>query len=415
MLHIILGILKIIGILLGILLLLLLAIMLAVLFAPVQYRVQAEKQGERLQAGIKVSWLLHIVSASLSVDMQEGQNIVIRLFGIPLPLFGKKLPDKGGGGRRKKKCRGHRKKGGSEREDEPKFGGAEDVGEVISSPAADFDENEDFETDEWEDYFSEEEDSIDTPGVGTEQPFAGPDAPTCEPEPSSAESEPSASESEPPVTEPEPPAVKSGPPGAEESTGPEDAGDGAPRAKFQFSFRTIYGRIKEIYKKVCALLRKLIEWLRGLGRIPQRIRETMKKAQRTAERLRKAAARAGELLAKPGELLELAETLEVREVFGNAAGYVTYLLHHYGPRRISGFLRFGTGNPATTAQLTGLIYLILPARAEDFTVTPEFEEIVFETKVSLAGRIRACHLLRVGWQAFRDKKLRRMIKYFRSR
>ena len=122
------------------------------------------------------------------------------------------------------------------------------------------------------------------------------------------------------------------------------------------------------------------------------------------------AERIGELLRKPGELLEFAEKYEAAEVLKNVTSQIKYVIHHYGPRSISGYLHFGTGDPASAGQLTGVLYLILPARADRFEVRPEFNEPVLETEMICSGHIRMCHLLRAGWQLFFDKKLRRLIK-----
>ena len=104
MLHIILGILKVIGILLGFLFLFLLAMLLAVLFCSVRYQVQAEKQPNRTEGKVKISWLFHIVSVAFSVDSSRKAFLSIRLFGIRLPVPGKK-----------KVRKGHRRKGAKQK------------------------------------------------------------------------------------------------------------------------------------------------------------------------------------------------------------------------------------------------------------------------------------------------------------
>ena len=69
------------------------------------------------------------------------------------------------------------------------------------------------------------------------------------------------------------------------------------------------------------------------------------------------------------------------------------LLHHFRIRRIKGFLKFGTGAPDMTGFLTGLLYRILPAGAAGYEVDPYFDQTVFETDTILKGHIRACHIL----------------------
>ena len=90
------------------------------------------------------------------------------------------------------------------------------------------------------------------------------------------------------------------------------------------------------------------------------------------------------------------------------------LLRHYRPREISGRLHFGTGDPAVTGQLTGLIYLLLPARAQ-LSVEPEFTEAVFEADLEFSGHIRAVHAARTAYHLFRNKRLKRLIKRLRKK
>jgi len=71
MLHIILAILKIVGILLAVLLLLVLLVVCSVLFVPLRYRVSAAKDAEGIRAQGRVSWLLRAVSAT--VEYRDGR------------------------------------------------------------------------------------------------------------------------------------------------------------------------------------------------------------------------------------------------------------------------------------------------------------------------------------------------------
>lgn len=83
MLHIILGILKWIGILLLILLLLVLAVMLAVLLVPIRYCGELKKTAEEQKGSIKVTWLLHVISVAVSYDLQaRQQSMEMRIFGV---------------------------------------------------------------------------------------------------------------------------------------------------------------------------------------------------------------------------------------------------------------------------------------------------------------------------------------------
>lgn len=102
MLHVILLILKILGIILLSILLLLLLILCAVLFVSVTYRVEAEKK-ETLQVRAVGGWMFRLLSVHYRLDGADDwkQDLQVRVFGIPiLKPFEEKKPKKKKGKKR---------------------------------------------------------------------------------------------------------------------------------------------------------------------------------------------------------------------------------------------------------------------------------------------------------------------------
>lgn len=85
MLHILLGILKIAGILLAVLLGLLLLILSCMLFCPVVYQGAGEKNQDSLKGSLKISWLFRGIS--LKVWYEEGTHYSVRICGISTEQF----------------------------------------------------------------------------------------------------------------------------------------------------------------------------------------------------------------------------------------------------------------------------------------------------------------------------------------
>ena len=54
--------------------------------------------------------------------------------------------------------------------------------------------------------------------------------------------------------------------------------------------------------------------------------------------------------------------------------------------------------------------MILPARADEFELQPEFTEMVLETDITMKGRIRVCHILWTAAVLWRDRQLRTLIR-----
>ena len=82
MLHIILLILKIIGIIIAVILGLAVALLLIVLFVPVRYVIDAGCHDKKLKAHVKVTWIMHIFRCVISYDEELFYSIKALWFNI---------------------------------------------------------------------------------------------------------------------------------------------------------------------------------------------------------------------------------------------------------------------------------------------------------------------------------------------
>lgn len=131
MLHILLTILKILGILLLVLVGLLLLIILSVLFVPVCYRAQGKRTEDELCGKAAISWLFRLLYAR--IEYREGKSAFeIYAFGIPLLALKRKLGE-WKKSRRIKKADSVQKEENAEPEDIPKKEPAGSAKEAESS------------------------------------------------------------------------------------------------------------------------------------------------------------------------------------------------------------------------------------------------------------------------------------------
>jgi hypothetical protein len=166
--------------------------------------------------------------------------------------------------------------------------------------------------------------------------------------------------------------------------------------------RAFGSRIRAVWEWICRVTA-------AIAHVPEKIRHFGIQLRRQLERL---ATHVRRILERPAEFMDFMEEYEILEVAVTLKKELQYLLRHYGPRRIRGYLEFGTGDPAQTGQLTEVIYLLLPARAEEFEIGPDFYETRLETEVACAGHIRAVHLVYVALKVLKDQKIRRLIRRF---
>ncbi|MDY4668428.1 MAG: DUF2953 domain-containing protein [Oliverpabstia sp.] len=101
MLHIILTILKILGIILLVFLGIVLAVLLSVLFIPVCYRGQGKKEGEQLEAKASVSWLCYLIHGTVIYESGKSRW-ELYLFGIPLKKVRDRIKERKRSGKAKK-------------------------------------------------------------------------------------------------------------------------------------------------------------------------------------------------------------------------------------------------------------------------------------------------------------------------
>lgn len=307
MLHMILAILKLIGILLAAVFLLLLFLVVLVLFAPLRYELRG-RRFQDIQGSVKVSWLFGLLG--FRVSYQEKRLWAgVRLLGMSKQIFPeeeKQISEK-----RKKKKKAAK--------------------------------------------------STETP----RKPESSAKPPKWE-EPAKPKEVPSSHSSE--------------------------ASCNGTEKKEEEDSESQWILVK-ILKKIQATAQKL--WQR-IQKIPKKIRKIGHSIQKAKSRL-------------SGWMHLLTSDL-VKGLIRRYKGYLHYLIRHMKPRKVEGSLRFGLGDPALTGQLTGVLYLLLPAGCQKLELYPEFGACLLEGEAVLRGHIRLCHLAFIGWKVFRDKELRRLMK-----
>ena len=369
MLHIILGILKVIGIILLAVVGLLILCLLTLLFVPVRYRISGKKENQILEGHVQVTWIFHAVG--LAADYREKQLMInLKLFGFSLKRIGGEDTEKRERKKQKKKSSGS-------------FGKKKEPGKEAA---------EEFK-DEEEVFPAEEE-------VFRTEAFSGEMIDKIQ-----QEREKSVEESADVVGERE---LQQ--PVFEEKNADERFGEAgrALREKIEIPIKKATG----VFQTISRILVKIFEFILYL---PERLLDLAWKISDIFD----AGENAMEKLEKTGcELQKKAKpflTDNSKALYKRIFGYLKYFWKCYGPRKIRGWMRYGTGAPDITGQLTGLMYMFLPASADRFELIPDFTETVFETDITLKGHIRACHLIKVAFLLWRDKQLRGLIRKVRAK
>lgn len=355
MLHIILVILKIIGIILAVILALFLLILLAVVFVPLRYRLTLQREGDILYGQGKVTYLLHILT--VMAEYKEGKpRYEIRLFGIPVEKF--KVLKKFLKFKRPGKKKTGDKTQENTRENRNEQASFPDAGR---SPGAEQTE------------LAKPDDNVN--GDGSLKELAGPE--TAEQNGVQQTGDDCRSKNT-------------------NKTNKTDKSEDAERSdKNQRS--TIFAKVKSVIGKVLDVIKKIWNILKG---IPGKVRNILYKLTHVKGQVHK--------------YLEIIRAEETKLLFGSSRTEFFYLLKHFKPRNAKGYIRFGTGDPATTGQILGIAGLILPIYSTKIQVYPDFDKSIYEGHVVIRGHIRALHLLKSGWKIFKDKNTKKFLKRIRQ-
>lgn len=443
MLHIILGILTILltilkwlGILLLILLLLALLLLAVVLLVPVRYRGRGKKTAEKLEAQLSVTWLLRLLAVEAAVDAGGG-SLEIRIFGRTLEAWRALLK------RCKRKKRGKAKPESLETSRKKREGAAKGVKrtqkespmktgkshqnpeEKPKIPKENSDRSEEVKktgsaetsTDITDDKDKTEEERKNT--CAAEQIQKLPESlkkEACETDISeTAENKIAESNLPGPVKIENSGQGFTGEQTDKQSKNLKETQKTAQREKAEEEqAQNEAGRFSKILTRIRGFLSGLPQKVVQIFRLLKKIAGGgLKAAQSIRAAVPKLIEKIRHILHQPAIFLQFWEKYEVGEVLDAVKSELFTLLGHYRPRHLSGYLKFGTGDPAQTGELTGVLYLLLPT--QEYEILPDFEETQFETETEFSGHIRSIHLLVTAYHLLRNKKLKRLIRKLRKK
>ncbi|MCC8106605.1 MAG: DUF2953 domain-containing protein [Clostridiales bacterium] len=387
MLHIILTILKITGILLLVLLLLVLCICLALLFVPLRYRLILVHTGEDSRGEAQVSWLLHLFSVRILLFLpnKEGAGfsrdsfqLTVRILGIQpqkvVAFFKNRRKNNSSSKSRPQNAKSSEsRKKTTEKQLAKKISPENEIQTVKRNSSENEKQSEagiDFGNGSVVQESSYEE-IKQTAGKRSEQ--KGFEDKTSE-EKDCTEKDCTEKDFEEKDFEEK-----------DFSSQPENKGFSEIFRRLLYKIRSIGGTIRKIpqrlqrwKQKLLKLIKKPGEWSRRLSALRQRIAD-----------------------------YDAVDTVE--EIWHK----VKQTLRHFRVRKGKGYLRFGTGDPALTGELTGVLYLLLPVSCRKIQVAPQFTDAVLEMELDVAGHIRLIHIVVLAVWAFRNQKLRHLIRAFR--
>lgn len=361
--HVVLTILKIIGIILLVILAILLLLLLVMLFVPLRYRVHGRMETKKEpEADGTMTWLLHLLRADLTYRDREGVA-VIRVCGFRLKTFrfGEKKPERGN----------------APQKDESFGETAEEAAPVTETPEHAMPQIE-----------AAKDDAVKDDAAVKETA-----AQAKKPEPEPAEEEES--------------GIKRlfrrifKKKKKEEKPSAKGAGSGKQKKEKQLHD----GPVARLMNLAAQFLNKVMDLLLQVPGFPAEVYDRI-------DIIQEKICKKYDLIRKKAEPFL---SIEAEHMFWKGIGYLKYLIRGYAPRKITGYLHFGTGAPDLTGWLTGLVYMLLPESGTEYDVDPDFYEAVLETDTEVKGHIRAYRVAWVGLRLLFDKEFRVLFARIRGK
>ena len=362
MVHIILAILRIIGIILLIVLGIAAALILLVLFWPVEYQIHLRKEDQPFEAEGRAGWLFHLLSADVQIRERTG-TITLKVFGRGLKTF--RIPE----GRKAEK---------------PRSQEASRAKTVTRSQEASRAETE-----------KTRSQTTSETGTQTRKVQTGRQT-SRETSTAGQKTKPGGKAASAGIS----PRRWAGRIRRTVSSAVSAAGNilaGVFRAAAGIAARTIQKAAKGLVTAMVFAFR-MQELPSDIGDIADSFHDHVD-------------AKIGSFRRKAGPFV----SPDAFSLYGRIMRHLGRLLHSFRLRRLEGYLLVGTGKPDRTGELIGLLCMILPDTAGKYELRADFYQATLKTRTDAAGHIRMNHVLMFLIRLLKDKEFRKLLAHVRRK
>ena len=131
-----------------------------------------------------------------------------------------------------------------------------------------------------------------------------------------------------------------------------------------------------------------------------KLRETVKKGYKKIKKL----------LHQKDEITRLLDKPETKEVLRFVWEYLKKTLRHILPRKIKGYLIYGSDDPATTGKVLGAIAMFYAVTGPVLKIQPDFEQKRLECDLEFCGRVQVFTILVILGKLYFNKELKQLLQ-----
>lgn len=379
MLHIILIILKVIGLLLLGVLGLALVILLLVLLAPFRYSVDGKK-GEEIYFHARVTWVLFFLRVACSYEKKK-LIYYVKVFGYPLVSNEEKKERKKKKGKKGKRGKGEKKRKEEKRrkEKEKRKKKEKPLSEEEQLLLTEIEEEARLRSVELEQTKQKDKEQLIEEATKHKK----------------IEEKPKETGTK---KEKETKRKKEGKSKEKEKTLALEAFEGEEKFKEE----------EKRWKNPIDLVKK------AFGKIRKIICESLEKMKRLFHRVDEFRQKLSELLEKLREWMEFIDEEMTKKAFSKGIKILKKLLRHILPRRIKGDLTFGLEDPAMMGRILAILGMAMPIYKDSLNVEPCFGVNMIQGQIRAKGKIRLGYLLYLAIMVLIDKEIMGTIKKARA-
>ncbi|MCI9423849.1 MAG: DUF2953 domain-containing protein [Dorea sp.] len=157
------------------------------------------------------------------------------------------------------------------------------------------------------------------------------------------------------------------------------------------------GICQSIYQKIANLYRKI-------AGIPEKIGSTVEGLIQKVQGL----------LEKKDKIIEFLSDEIHQTAFMKARDEVLFLLRRLKPGTIQADIRYGFDDPSLTGKVLAGLSMCYPFLGDDVDIHPDFEKRVFNGQLKIAGWLRASYFLKLLWKLVWSKEVRMTYRHVRN-
>lgn len=120
------------------------------------------------------------------------------------------------------------------------------------------------------------------------------------------------------------------------------------------------------------------------------------------------------LLRQKDELMRILEKQETKASLAFAWGKLKKTILHIIPKKVKGYLIYGSADPATTGQVLGIISAVYAMTGPVIRIVPDFERERLECDLELRGRLQIFTVLVIVLKVYLNKELKQLLQEIKN-